>query len=216
VYIVEDKTTKEFYIGSRSCECLPLNDTNYKGSQYHWKLTKEQKNELIKTIIKSDFKDRRSAIEYEAFLIKQHFKNPLNKNGTIPDGKCHTKGKAVVKDKEGNILCVDVNDSRYLNGELISIHKGKKFTDEHKAKISWKGKKHTEETKQKIKNANKGKRLGNKYSAKKLYQYDINWNFIKEWNSITEAAKSLSLGISTISTGVNSEKYIRGGYRWKT
>lgn len=35
------------------------------------------------------------------------------------------KNKVVVKDLEGNNLQVDVNDPRYLNGELIPINKGR-------------------------------------------------------------------------------------------
>lgn len=216
VYIVEDPITKEYYIGSRSCECLPIDDVKYKGSQYHWKLTKEQKCSLIKTIIKYDFEDRHSAILYEAQLIKKHFKDPLNRNGTIPDGKCHTKGKAVVKDKDGNVFCVELTDSRYASGELVSVSKGKKFTEEHKAKISFKGKKHSEETKRKMSEARKGKKLNHKSRAKKIYQYDVNWNYIREWETITAAAKFLSMGMSTISTGVDSSIAIRGGYRWKS
>ena len=35
------------------------------------------------------------------------------------------QNKVVVKDKDGNIFKVDINDERFLNGELISIHKNK-------------------------------------------------------------------------------------------
>lgn len=41
------------------------------------------------------------------------------------DIKIHTSGKAVVVDKFGNTLSVDVNDPRYLSGELVGIAKGK-------------------------------------------------------------------------------------------
>lgn len=94
-------------------------------------------------------------------------------------------GKVVVKDKNGNIFKVSVNDPRYLNGELqcyakgrklspeqclnISIrNRGKKRSDEHKLKMSinstgeknsFYGKTHTIETKQKIGLKNKHPRL---------------------------------------------------------
>jgi hypothetical protein len=36
----------------------------------------------------------------------------------------HTKGKVVVKDKFNNTYQVDINDPRYLSGELVGITKG--------------------------------------------------------------------------------------------
>lgn len=45
-------------------------------------------------------------------------------------------GIVVVKDKEGNVLRVSVDDERYLKGELVSIWKGRKHSDETKKKMS--------------------------------------------------------------------------------
>jgi hypothetical protein len=215
VYIVIENSSGMYYIGSRSCACLPEEDTTYKGSQYQWKLTKEQKALLIKKIIKSDFTSRFDANIYEAKIIKKYFNDPLNKNGTIPDGNFHTKNKVIVKDKNGKIFCVNKEDERYISGELVSVNKNRKLTDEHISKISWKGKKHSDNSKQKISQAHKGKSKTHKSRAKKLYQYDLNWNFVKEWNSLTEAAKSLNTSVGSLSTAVNHEKYTRVGYRWK-
>ena len=73
VYIVKDLNTNEYYIGSRSCKCLPVEDITYKGSMNSWKLSKEQKKSLHKTIISHDFISRTEAIKFEAELIKKHF-----------------------------------------------------------------------------------------------------------------------------------------------
>lgn len=215
VYIVTDKNTGEFYIGSRSCKCLPEDDVKYKGSQYQWKLSAEQKKSLDKKIIETNFIDRRSAIEFEAFLIKNSFNDPLNRNGTIPDGKYHTNGKAIVKDSEGKIYCVEVADPRYLSGELVSANKGKKFTDEHKAKISWSGKKHTEETKEKMRISQRHRKRNHKTRAKAILQFNLDWEFIKEWESLSSAAKNYNTSPGSLFTGVDKENSIRVGYRWK-
>jgi hypothetical protein len=215
VYRVEDLETGEFYIGSRSTELLPEEDSKYKGSQYYWKLTKDQKDKLEKTIIKSDFSSRTEAVLFEGILIKENFNDPLNRNGTIPDGKYHTKGKAIVKDNDGNILCVDINDERYLNGELVSINKGRKFTEEHKKKISWLGKSHTQESREKMSKSQKGKERNHRTRAKILIQMDLNMNFIREWNSLSEAAKFYNASCGSLFTGINHPEKTRLGCKWK-
>ena len=80
VYKLENPATKEFYYGSRTCNCNPEDDV-YMGSMTRWKV---DKTILTKTIIKSDFDNRILATEYEAALIYEHIKNPLNRNYHIP------------------------------------------------------------------------------------------------------------------------------------
>ena len=46
VYKLEDKKTKEFYFGSRSCKCEIIND-KYMGSPKTWKPNKDK---LVKII----------------------------------------------------------------------------------------------------------------------------------------------------------------------
>jgi hypothetical protein len=65
------------------------------------------------------------------------------------------KGTVTVKDKNGKYFNVDINDPRYLSGELTYI---------------WTGKKHKEETKRKISETNKIKQKGELNS-----QYGTMW-----------------------------------------
>lgn len=214
VYIVTDPITKEFYIGSRSCKCLPEEDVTYKGSPYQWKLSKEQKKRLEKEIVVSSFDSRKSCIEFEASLIKKHFHDPLNRNGTIPDGKYHTFGKVVVKNSNGEKFCVDKKDERYLSGELVNVNKGKKLSDLHKEKISWKGKFHKEETKTKISLSQKGKPRNHKKRSKKIVQLNLEGEIIQEWESLTAASNATGISCGNLSSGIKREK-IRGGYLWQ-
>ena len=122
VYKLEHVETKEFYFGSRTCNCLPELDIKYLGSMITWK---PDKTKLIKTIIKKDFNTYNQLIRYESNIIKKHINNSLNRNYNIPTLKYHTFGMHVVIDNNGNNIMVPINDQRYLSGELVSIHKNK-------------------------------------------------------------------------------------------
>ena len=50
---------------------------------------------------------------------------------------------------------------------------------------------------------------------KKIIQYDLNNNFIKEWNSLTEASNTLNISIGNISSVINGKRNQAGGYIWK-
>ena len=53
----------------------------------------------------------------------------------------------------------------------------------------------------------------NVYNAKEIVQIDINNNFIKKWETITEAQKALN--ITHISDVCNGKRKQCGGYIWK-
>ena len=62
------------------------------------------------------------------------------------------------------------------------------------------------------------KKLGKKKypnRAEKIKQYDINGNFIKEYNSSREAGKLLNISEKTISSCVNGHSKTAGGFIWK-
>ena len=59
-----------------------------------------------------------------------------------------------------------------------------------------------------IENARKG-------HFKKVNQYDLKNNFIKKWNSISEASKELNIDNSSISAVCKNKRKTAGGYIWK-
>ena len=94
--------------------------------------------------------------------------------------------------------------------------------------IDGKGGYRSEETKQKISKSQKGKKysLGIKQtdehkskrfrkSLKPILQYDLEGNFIKEWESGRLAAKSLNLNQGCINDAVRGKLKKSGGYIWK-
>jgi len=120
VYKVIERETKQFYIGSRSCKCLPKEDINYLGSMCVWK---PNKTKLEKIIIKQKFKNREDAIIYEIKQIIKYIENPLNENYSIPGKSFHTTGMFVATN--GIKKCImSVNDSRFINGEFYALSKG--------------------------------------------------------------------------------------------
>lgn len=101
--------------------------------------------------------------------------------------------------------------------------KDSKRTREQKQNMSnsQKGKKQSKETIQKridkIKELNKDKNHRNKFGnnlRKKVYQYDLMWNLISEYNSVTEASIKLCVNKASICKAIKSKlnKTCKGFY----
>ena len=59
---------------------------------------------------------------------------------------------------------------------------------------------------------NKG---ANHVEAKKIYQYSINGDFIKEWDCISTASRELKINSSNLSMCAKHQRINAGGYRWE-
>jgi group I intron endonuclease len=118
--------------------------------------------------------------------------------------------------------------------QKISIsNKGKITSDETKIRMSitHKGRIRSQETKDKISKSNKGKKKSKIHienmlknrdnlikgvilaNSKPILQYDLEGNFIKEWDSITNAKKHLGKG-DIMGCLLNKQK-TAGGFIWK-
>lgn len=85
----------------------------------------------------------------------------------------------------------------------------------------------SEETKSKLSEAMKGRRTNvviytdgvkkkiSEAKKKKVSKYSLDGKWLEDYNSISEAAESINLTISSISKTLKNEKYTAGGYRWK-
>lgn len=49
----------------------------------------------------------------------------------------------------------------------------------------------------------------------KLNQYDMNGNFIKSWDTLSQASKELNISVSSISLCCSGKYKKAGGYKWK-
>ena len=80
------------------------------------------------------------------------------------------------------------------------------------------GKHHTEEARRKISEARKGKKISEearKKKSKPIIQLTLDNKFIKEWDSITEAAHSVGCDKSLIMRVCQGKKKTAKGFHWK-
>lgn len=88
------------------------------------------------------------------------------------------------------------------------------------------GVKRTEETKRKCREAHLGKRLSEEAIAKRtakqvktIYQYDLDGNLIKEWDSVKQAGEALGINRPSISNCLKVDTSLLGdsfgGILWK-
>lgn len=72
--------------------------------------------------------------------------------------------------------------------------------------------KHSQNTKNKLSEINKGRVAQNKQP---IYQLDLDNNIIKQWGSVTDAAKTLNLSISLICSVCRGKRKSTGGFKWQ-
>lgn len=105
--------------------------------------------------------------------------------------------------------------------------KGRKLSKEHiesirQVRTGWKL---SDVTKEKIRQKAIGRDLGKKLSnetkrkiglafSKKVYQYDVNNNFIQEFISSSEASRILNINNSSISSCCRNERKTAGNFKW--
>jgi|688.fasta_scaffold366849_2 hypothetical protein len=147
VYKLEN-SDGEFYFGSRGCNCDPYDD-KYLGSPKIWK---PQKNLLVKTILRifdnrrecimferdlilkniNDKSNRNYGIPHPN-ITRENLISAVDKKGnTLTICKEDplfgieyfgvTKGRVPVRDDDGRVIMVDLNDPRYVSGELKSAN----------------------------------------------------------------------------------------------
>ena len=116
-----------------------------------------------------------------------------------------------------------------ISSVVKNSEKFKKAIEE--GRVGWrahKDEKHTEETKNKIresllkyyedngdKNIGKHREAMAKSKGKKISQYNLNNEFIKEYNSISEAGRISGIKKSNIQHVLSGSNKTAGGYMWK-
>ena len=137
VYKVKDLVTDEFYFGSRTCLCEPLNDNEYKGSMRKWQ--PRSYKELHKEIINDSFITREDAIEYESSLIKKYIADPLNRNYSVPGKHFHSVGGSGFKNHSHTTkskLLIGLARKGKTYEEVFGIKKARELKNSHAARIA--------------------------------------------------------------------------------
>lgn len=142
-YRITNTKERMYYYGVHSCVCQPKEDIGVK----YWSTSK---NKEFKADIKNNpqnykykvlkiFETRIEAVEHEIFLHKKFnvgVNNKFYNDSMQTSTSFDTSGRASVKDKDGNTFLVNVDDPRYLSGELVGVSKGNKMSEEFCQKIS--------------------------------------------------------------------------------
>ena len=105
--------------------------------------------------------------------------------------------------------------AKSLTGRTLSEETKKKISDAHKGKIPWnKGIPMSKEQREKLKQVDRSAISGaNNYHAKKVIQFDINRNFIKEWDCIINAKRKY--GTIHIEDVCQGKRKTAGGFIWE-
>jgi hypothetical protein len=135
------------------------------------------------------------------------------------------------KRSEGGTLCNIANGGQggCLGEEVNKLRSlaliGHKLSEETKDKIrnKAKGRKILQDTKHKMSESHKQRKTGHwlksnghhNGNAKKVYQYDTNNNFIREWECAAYAVKELKICKSCISAVLAGRQKTAGGFVWK-
>ena len=142
-YQIVELSTNKKYIGVRSSDIEPRLDIGhvYFSSSSDIKFIKRQKEfpNDYEYIVLSIHESREDANKDEMYLHEKYdvassinFYNKANSSSI----NFNRVGLAVVRDKDGNIFQVSIDDERYLSGDLVHNMVGKKLTNEHKQNIS--------------------------------------------------------------------------------
>lgn len=134
IYCVEDKYTKEFYWGCRSCSCDPKDDP-YMGSMKFWKPNKDN---LVKTVI-IEYPTREDANKAERIVVRFYIdkkKFPLNRNYNVG----------------GKFCMFGASFSEEHKKKIAESHYGMKPSNETRRKLSdaWNHRTISDETKEKM------------------------------------------------------------------
>jgi group I intron endonuclease len=163
---------------------------------------------LYQGLIKSEAEQR------EIELISQHkTNNPTygynvanggNTIGTMSQG---TKDK-ISKAKKGK-----THNSSETRKKMSMAKIGKPLPKDvvEKMRVSRTGKKRTQETRERMRLA----QIGNRNRRSPVSQYDMNGNFIKTWDAISDAQRTLNIDVSHISKCCRNKLKSAGGFTWK-
>lgn len=89
----------------------------------------------------------------------------------------------------------------------------KKYSEAKKGHIPWnKGKKASDESRLKSSNAHRGIRP---WTRKPILQYDLEGNFIQEWDSAASVTLALHINNSNIHSCLTNNRRNAGGFIWK-
>ena len=185
VYKIKNKINDKIYIG---CHVTNNIFDNYMGSGTNIKKAIDEFGiENFDKIVLHNFDNKDEMLEMESKIVNEEFIKRDDVYNIIRGGGFNTCDTVTVIDKNGIYLQVNINDPRYLSGELVPITKNMIVVkDENDSYLQvnindprylsgylkpiWEGRKHTIASKNKIGKANSIKQKGKNNS-----QFGTSW-----------------------------------------
>ena len=227
-YMSIDPVDGRRYIGSRSCRCLPKEDTKYFGS-YRDKSFKPQEKIILKT-----FSSRKEAFKHEIYLhfvldvaVSNKFANRarVTTTGFTWAGQHHSDetiaklriaGKNMSQETRDKIRQKNKNKklSPWHIQLLKDVNTGSKRSLETKEKIRQKalGRKVSVQTRQKRSDNNKGKWINRPDQSKTLALKNKQTGEIKYFVSQKEAVRELGLHQAAVNRVALNKQISTGGW----
>jgi group I intron endonuclease len=153
----------------------------------------------------------------------------------LTEGGYGTKGYKLSEETKNKIRAKAIGRKHSAETCILigNINRGKKFTEEHRMKISKAnsgyngliGKKASDSHRMNISKALKGRDFSKEHrenlrithqglNVKCVFQYNLAGVFIKEWNSVKEAGDALKIARCGISLCANSKQKTAGKFIW--
>ena len=152
--------------------------------------------------VKIKSKNQYNNFEYQMIYKEKILKPILKSNGYL--SICLIKGKSkkvyYIHKLVAQTFIHNPSNYKYIN------HKDENKTNNNVNNLEWCSAKYN------CNYGNRNKKIINKLNIK-ILQYDLDGNFIKQWDSMKEATKKLN--IRNISQVVNGKRNKAGGYIWK-
>lgn len=231
IYCIKCYITKKVYIGS--------SQNLYKRKGQHFNLLKNNKHP---NILLQRLYNKYNSLSFKIIeecsvpdLIKReqfYMDNNTNKINfrliaeSNKGWKMSDKSKQLISSKlKGRKLTFEQCQEISIRNSMLL--KGRKLSKEHVESIrqARTGCKLSDSTKEKIRQKAIGRDLGKKLSdetkrkigiafSKKVYQYDIDGNFIQEFISSSEAGRILNIKNSSISSCCRNKRKTAGNFKW--
>ena len=222
-----DPADERKYIGSRSCKCLPKEDTKYFGS-YKDKSFKPQQKIILKV-----FRSREEAFKHEIylhFILDVAVSNTFANRARVTTTGFTWAGQHHSKETIERLRIASRNMSEETKEKIRQKNKNKKLSPWHleRLKLANTGRKHSLATKEKIKAKALGKRMS-KETRRKIGVYNkdkwinrpdqskvvvlqnIKTKEIKSFVSQKEAVRVLALHQAAVNRVALGKQYSTGG-----
>ena len=197
IYKITNLINGKIYIGQHDG-----NKKNYFGGGTMLKraIKKYGKKNFKKEIIKQGNFNQMFLNELEIHYIRLYAPNNTeNSYNILPGGKmCGFKGCKHTKEAKKKIAKASKNRKSNL-GKKVSVETKLKMSIARKGRII---------PREQVERSREGKK-------KPILQYDLQNNFIREWDSALTVCKELNLLRSNISRCCNNKQTKSGGFKWK-